>query len=122
MRMRRPVDWRRVRAQTAREGNAALPEVMVRAQVKGQALDEAQRSFSVTEFGSDEIREQPRQEVEALWNKVPGMHVNHYQLSGVANGLCCAASVAVGMAAMWRPRWTASRSTKPCRMPMAISI
>lgn len=74
-------------AQTAREGNAALPEVLVRAQVKGQALDEAQRSFSVTEFGSDDIREQPRQEVEALWNKVPGMHVNHYQLSGVANGL-----------------------------------
>ena len=74
-------------AQTAREGNAVLPEVLVRAQVKGQALDEAQRSFSVTEFGSDDIREQPRQEVEALWNKVPGMHVNHYQLSGVANGL-----------------------------------
>ncbi|MDL5036894.1 TonB-dependent receptor [Comamonas resistens] len=74
-------------AQTAREGNAALPEVLVRAQVKGQALDEAQRSFSVTEFGSDDIREQPRQEVEALWNKVPGMYVNHYQLSGVANGL-----------------------------------
>lgn len=74
-------------AQTAREGNPVLPEVLVRAQVKGQALDEAQRSFSVTEFGSDDIREQPRQEVEALWNKVPGMHVNHYQLSGVANGL-----------------------------------
>ena len=74
-------------AQTAREGNAVLPEVLVRAQVKGQALDQAQRSFSVTEFGSDDIREQPRQEVEALWNKVPGMHVNHYQLSGVANGL-----------------------------------
>lgn len=74
-------------AQLAREGNAALPEVLVRAQVKGQALDEAQRTFSVTEFGSDDIREQPRQEVEALWNKVPGMHVNHYQLSGVANGL-----------------------------------
>lgn len=74
-------------AQTAREGNVALPEVLVRAQVKGQALDEAQRAFSVTEFGSDDIREQPRQEVESLWNKVPGMHVNHYQLSGVANGL-----------------------------------
>jgi outer membrane receptor protein involved in Fe transport len=55
--------------------------------VKGQALDEAQRAFSVTEFRRDEIREQPRQEVESLWSLVPGMHVNHYQLSGVANGL-----------------------------------
>jgi outer membrane receptor protein involved in Fe transport len=59
----------------------------VNAQVKGQALDEAQRAFSVTEFRRDEIREQPRQEVESLWSLVPGMHVNHYQLSGVANGL-----------------------------------
>ena len=76
-----------VLAQTAKEGAAALPEVRVTAQVKGQALDEAQRAFSVTELGRDELREQPMQEVEALWNKVPGMHVNHYQLSGVANGL-----------------------------------
>ena len=76
-----------VQAQTAKEGDKVLPEVRVNAQVKGQALDEAQRAFSVTEFRRDEIREQPRQEVESLWNLVPGMHVNHYQLSGVANAL-----------------------------------
>lgn len=76
-----------VQAQTAEEGDKVLPEVRVNALVKGQALDESQRAFSVTEFRRDEIREQPRQEVESLWSQVPGMHVNHYQLSGVANGL-----------------------------------
>ncbi|MGU3627241.1 TonB-dependent receptor [Comamonas sp. C24C] len=74
-------------ARAGQDGDQALPEVQVSAMVKGQALDEAQRAFSVTEFRRDEIREQPRQEVESLWSLVPGMHVNHYQLSGVANGL-----------------------------------
>ncbi|MBV8249835.1 MAG: hypothetical protein JO200_15460 [Comamonas sp.] len=54
-------------AQVAKEGAAALPEV----QVKGQALDAAQRAFSVTVLGRDEIGEQSRQEVESLWNQVP---------------------------------------------------
>lgn len=74
-------------ARVGQDGDQTLPEVQVSAMVKGQALDEAQRAFSVTEFRRDEIREQPRQEVESLWSLVPGMHVNHYQLSGVANGL-----------------------------------
>ena len=70
-------------ARAGQDGDQALPEVQVSAMVKGQALDETQRAFSVTEFGRDEIREQPMQEVESLWNRAPGMHVNHYQLSGV---------------------------------------
>ena len=37
-------------------------------------------------------------------------------------GWCCAALPAVATAVMWRPHWMASRSTKPCRMRMAISI
>ena len=48
-----------VQAQTAEEGDKVLPEVRVNALVKGQALDESQRAFSVTEFRRDEIREQP---------------------------------------------------------------
>ncbi|WP_240467168.1 TonB-dependent receptor [Comamonas sp. lk] len=67
----------------AQQAEVRLAEV----QVKGQVLDAVQPAFSVTELGRDELREQPRPEVETLWNKVPGMHVNHYHLSGVANGL-----------------------------------
>ena len=74
-------------AQGEQDAAAALPEVKVQAQVKGEALDKAQRVFSVTELGRDELGEQPRAEVESLWSKVPGMHVHHYQLSGVANAL-----------------------------------
>ena len=74
-------------AQGEQDAAAAMPEVRVQAQVKGEALDEAQRVFSVTELGRDELGEQPRAEVESLWSKVPGMHVHHYQLSGVANAL-----------------------------------
>ncbi|PIG07239.1 outer membrane receptor protein involved in Fe transport [Comamonas sp. 26] len=67
----------------AHEAEVRLAEV----QVKGQSLDAVQPAFSVTEIGRDDLREQPRQEVESLWSKVPGMHIHHYQLSGVANGL-----------------------------------
>ena len=67
----------------AHEAEVRLAEV----QVKGQSLDAVQPVFSVTEIGRDDLREQPRQEVESLWSQVPGMHVHHYQLSGVANGL-----------------------------------
>lgn len=55
--------------------------------VKGQALAASQAAFSTQQLTQHDIASQPVQEVEALWRQVPGMHVNHYQLGGVANSV-----------------------------------
>lgn len=75
--------WALCRAAMAQEVPAELPAITV----KGQALDAVQKPFSVTTLGADEVREQPVQELESLWSKVPGMHVTSYQINGVANAV-----------------------------------
>lgn len=55
--------------------------------VKGQTLQSSRAAFSVPTLGRDEIAAANATEVESLWKSIPGMHVNHYQLSGVANSV-----------------------------------
>lgn len=55
--------------------------------VKGQALQASRSAYSVPTLGHAEIRAAAVSEVEQLWREVPGMHVNHYQLGGVANSV-----------------------------------
>lgn len=75
--------WGLSRAALAQEIPAELPAITV----KGQALDAAQQPFSVTTLDGEQVREQPVQELESLWSKVPGMHVTSYQINGVANAV-----------------------------------
>ncbi|ARU03419.1 TonB-dependent receptor [Comamonas serinivorans] len=67
----------------AADESVALPGVTV----KGQALEGANQPFSVSTLQAEDVREQGVQEVEALWTKVPGMHVSNYQINGVANSV-----------------------------------
>ncbi|WP_315126149.1 TonB-dependent receptor domain-containing protein [Comamonas antarctica] len=55
--------------------------------VKGQALETSRAAYSVPTLGREDIQAAAVSEVEALWRQVPGMHVNDYQLSGVANSV-----------------------------------
>lgn len=55
--------------------------------VKGQALESSRSAYSVPALDRAEIQAAHISETEALWRNVPGMHVNHYQLSGVANSV-----------------------------------
>lgn len=61
--------------------------VMAAVAIKGEAVQAGQAAFSVTGLHQEEIRQAAVGEVEALWRQVPGMHVNRYQLSGVANSV-----------------------------------
>jgi len=75
--------WKLGLAAMAQEVPTELPAITV----KGQALDTAQKPFSVTTLEGDELREQLMREVESLWSRVPGMHVTDYQINGVANAV-----------------------------------
>ncbi len=55
--------------------------------VKGQALAASQAAFSTQHLTQEDLAATGAQEVEDLWRQVPGMHVNDYQLSGVANAV-----------------------------------
>lgn len=55
--------------------------------VKGEALAASGAAFSTSHLSRQDIADSGAQEIEALWRQVPGMHVNHYQLSGVANSV-----------------------------------
>ncbi|MEG2878886.1 MAG: TonB-dependent receptor [Comamonas sp.] len=66
---------------------AAQESVLATVTVKGQALQAGRAAYSVPTLGSEEIKQAALSEVEALWRQVPGMHVNDYQLSGVANSV-----------------------------------
>ena len=65
----------------------AAAEELAAITVKGQALESGRAAYSVPTLGREEIRGAGVSEVEALWRQVPGMHVNDYQLSGVANSV-----------------------------------
>ncbi|MEG1455758.1 MAG: TonB-dependent receptor plug domain-containing protein, partial [Comamonas sp.] len=66
---------------------AAQESVLATVTVKGQALQAGRAAYSVPTLGSEEIKQAAVSEVEVLWRQVPGMHVNDYQLSGVANSV-----------------------------------
>ena len=66
---------------------AAQESVLAPITVKGQALQASRAAYSVPTLGRAEIKEAAVSEVEALWRQVPGMHVNDYQLGGVANSV-----------------------------------
>jgi len=53
--------------------------------VKGQGLGAANHAFSVTALDERDIRESRVSEVQDLFQRVPGMNVRDYNLSGVAN-------------------------------------
>ncbi|MGN1057325.1 MAG: TonB-dependent receptor [Comamonas sp.] len=55
--------------------------------VKGQTLQTSRSAYSVPTLGRDEIAAAHVSETEELWRNIPGMHVNKYQLSGVANSV-----------------------------------
>lgn len=55
--------------------------------VKGQKLDYVGLAWSSTHFDSDVLRELKIAEPEAIFERVPGMHVKDYGLSGVANAI-----------------------------------
>lgn len=65
----------------------AAAEELAAITVKGQALESGRAAYSVPTLGREEIQAAGASEVEALWRQVPGMHVNDYQLSGVANSV-----------------------------------
>lgn len=66
---------------------AAQESVQAAITVKGQALQAGRAAYSVPTLGREEIQLAAVSEVEALWRQVPGMHVNDYQLGGVANSV-----------------------------------
>lgn len=66
---------------------AAAGQELTPVTVKGQALESSRAAYSVPTLGREEIQAAAASEVEALWRQVPGMHVNDYQLSGVANSV-----------------------------------
>jgi len=68
-------------------GSAAQGTELAPVTVKGQALESSRAAYSVPTLGREEIRAASAKEVEQLWREVPGMHVNHYQLGGVANSV-----------------------------------
>lgn len=68
-------------------GAAAQTAELAPVTVKGQALQASRSAYSVPTLGREEIRSAAASEIEALWREVPGMHVNHYQLGGVANSV-----------------------------------
>lgn len=55
--------------------------------VKGQTLQTSRAAYSVPTLSRDEIAAAHVSETEELWRNIPSMHVNNYQLSGVANSL-----------------------------------
>ena len=61
----------------------ALPTV----EVKGQTLRGAAASYSTTVFDSQDIQSLHVNQAQALFRHVPGMNVQNYQLSGVADTL-----------------------------------
>ena len=67
----------------AQTSEAQLQELTV----KGQTLQSSRATYSVPTLGRDEIAAANVSEAEELWRSIPGMHVNHYQLSGVANSV-----------------------------------
>lgn len=67
----------------AQTEGAQLPELTV----KGEALQSSRAAYSVSTLARDEIAAANVSETETLWRNIPGMHVNHYQLSGVANSV-----------------------------------
>ncbi len=66
---------------------AAAAQELAPVTVKGQALESGRAAYSVPTLGREEIQAAAASEVEELWRQVPGMHVNDYQLSGVANSV-----------------------------------
>ncbi|MCD2511215.1 TonB-dependent receptor [Comamonas endophytica] len=68
-------------------GAAARADELPAVTVKGQALEASRAAYSVPTLGREDIQAAAVSEVEALWRNVPGMHVNHYQLGGVANSV-----------------------------------
>ena len=66
---------------------AAQESVLAPTTVKGQALQSNRAAYSVPVLGREDIQQAAVSEVEALWRQVPGMHVNDYQLGGVANSV-----------------------------------
>jgi iron complex outermembrane receptor protein len=55
--------------------------------VKGQTLQTSRAAYSVPTLSRDEIAAAHVSETEELWRNIPSMHVNNYQLSGVANSV-----------------------------------
>jgi hypothetical protein len=87
---------------------------------QGPALAASQAAFSTQHLTQEDLAATGAQEVEDLWRQVPGMHVNDYQLSGVANAVVLRGFGGAATVATLPPRWTASPSTKPCPMPTGI--
>lgn len=68
-------------------GAAAQTAELAPVTVKGQALETSRAAYSVPTLGREEMNAAAVSEVEQLWREIPGMHVNHYQLGGVANSV-----------------------------------
>ena len=61
------------------------PPTLSAIEIKGQALQGAASAYSSTSFESDEIAEKHVSQPTELLRHVPGMNVQNYQLSGVAD-------------------------------------
>lgn len=66
---------------TAQEASPTLGAI----EIKGQALQGASSPYSSTRFDNEEIPEKHLSQPQELFRHVPGMNVQNYQLSGVAD-------------------------------------
>ena len=63
---------------------AAAPQLRT-VDIKGETLRAAAASYSTTTLEAEEIQQQHVSQTQDLFRNVPGMHVQNYQLSGVAD-------------------------------------
>ncbi len=73
-----------LRAQHAAQPEAAAP-TLPPVEVKGEALGQGAAAFPATTFEADDLRQLHPSRPQELFRHVPGMNVQDYQLSGVAD-------------------------------------
>ncbi|WP_326544184.1 TonB-dependent receptor [Pseudorhodoferax sp.] len=73
-----------VHAQAAADAGTAAPQLRT-VDVKGETLRDAAASYSTTTLHAEEIQQHHVSQTQDLFRNVPGMNVQNYQLSGVAD-------------------------------------